>query len=201
MKKRQILWLIVIAGLFLIACNERTQQLVSHKTSAPTAVTSTPKTEANSTTEAESPATDQPTVIPSITEELNPTAFSSEAYQTNTADEKIDVDLTQLSSTMVYAEVYNMMTSPETYIGKIVKMSGTFAYYHDKTTDQYYFACLIQDATACCSQGIEFVLTDDYSFPDDYPEAGKDICVIGIFDTYQEGSYTYCTLRNAKLVG
>ena len=80
-------------------------------------------------------------------------------------------------------------------------MDGTFAYYHDKTTDQYYIACLIQDATACCSQGIEFVLTDDYSYPDDYPEAGNEICVIGIFDTYQEGSNTYCTLRNAEFVG
>lgn len=201
MKKRQILWLIVIAGLLLIACNERTQQLVSHKTSAPTAVTSTPKTEANPSTETDAPATEQPTVIPSMTEEPNPTAFPSESSQANTSDRQIDVDLTQLSSTMVYAEVYNMMTSPETYIGKIVKMDGTFAYYHDKTTDQYYFACLIQDATACCSQGIEFVLTDDYSYPDDYPEAGNEICVIGIFDTYQEGSNTYCTLRNAEFVG
>lgn len=199
MKKRQILWLIVIAGLLLIACNERTQQLVSHKTSAPTAVTSTPK--ANPCTETNAPATAQPTVIPSMTEEPNPSPFPSEASQANTSDVQIDVDLTQLSSTMVYAEVYNMMTSPETYIGKIVKMDGTFAYYHDKTTDQYYFACLIQDATACCSQGIEFVLTDDYSYPDDYPEAGNEICVIGIFDTYQEGSNTYCTLRNAEFVG
>ncbi len=199
MKKRQILWLIVIAGLLLIACNERTQQLVSHKTSAPTAVTSTPK--ANPSTETNAPATAQPTVIPSMTEEPNPSAVPSKASQANTSDGQIDVDLTQLSSTMVYAEVYNMMTSPETYIGKIVKMDGTFAYYHDKTTDQYYFACLIQDATACCSQGIEFVLTDDYSYPDDYPEAGNEICVIGIFDTYHEGSNTYCTLRNAEFVG
>ena len=199
MKKRQILWLIVIAGLLLIACNERTQQLVSHKTSAPTAVTSTPK--ANPSTETNAPATAQPTVIPSMTEEPNPTAFPSESSQANTSDGQIDVDLTQLSSTMVYAEVYNMMTTPEAYIGKTVKMDGTFAYYHDKTTNQYYFACLIQDATACCSQGIEFVLTDDYSYPDDYPEAGNEICVIGIFDTYQEGSNTYCTLRNAEFVG
>ena len=29
--------------------------------------------------------------------------------------EGIDIDLTELSATMVYAEVYNMMTSPESY--------------------------------------------------------------------------------------
>lgn len=112
----------------------------------------------------------------------------------------VDVDLTVLSSTLVYAEVYNMMASPEEYIGKTVKMNGLFAYYHDEATDTYYFACVIQDATACCAQGIEFVLTDDYSYPADYPEVDAEICVIGVFDTYQEGEYTYCTLKNAKLL-
>ena len=37
-------------------------------------------------------------------------------------------------------------------------------------------------------------------YPDDYPNEGGDICVVGVFDTYQEGDYTYCTLRNAKIV-
>ena len=112
----------------------------------------------------------------------------------------IDVDLTVLSSTMVYSEVYNMMVTPEDYIGKTVKMKGQYAVFHDETTGNYYFACIIQDATACCAQGIEFVLTKDYTYPDDYPEADAEICVVGVFDTYQEGEYTYCTLRNASLL-
>lgn len=114
--------------------------------------------------------------------------------------EGVDVDLTTLSSTMVYSEVYNMLVSPENYIGKTVKMDGLFALYHDETTDNYYFACIVADATACCSQGIEFVLKDDYTYPDDYPTEGGEICVIGEFDTYQEAGYTYCTLRDAELV-
>lgn len=112
----------------------------------------------------------------------------------------IDIDLTALSSTMVYSEVYNMMVSPEKYLGKIIKMDGLFDVYHDKAKDKYYFACIIEDATACCSQGVEFVLTDEYSYPDDYPEEGAEICVVGVLDTYQEGDYTYLTLKNAKLV-
>lgn len=120
--------------------------------------------------------------------------------ETNTtSSDSIDVDLTTLSSTMVYAEVYNMMVQPQDYIGKTVKMDGLFSFYHDETTGKDYFACIIQDATACCSQGIEFVLTDDYTYPEDYPEEGGEICVSGVFDTYQEGEYTYCTLRDATL--
>ena len=112
--------------------------------------------------------------------------------------DKPDVDLTALSSTMVYSEVYNMMTSPDAYMGKTVKMEGQLAMYHDDATGKNYFACIISDATACCSQGIEFELTDEYTYPNDYPEVGEEICVTGTFDTYVEGEYQYCTLRNAK---
>ena len=115
------------------------------------------------------------------------------------ADE-IDVDLTVLSATMVYSEVYNMMSDPEKYVGKTVKMNGLFASYHDEAADKYYFACVIQDAMACCAQGIEFVLTDDYAYPDDYPEVNAQICVVGVFDTYEENGATYCTLRQANLL-
>jgi len=111
----------------------------------------------------------------------------------------VDVDLTALSSTMVYSEVYNMMDVPENYIGKSVKMNGSFAMYHDESTDKYYFACIVSDATACCSQGIEFVLSGDCKYPDDYPELGSEITVSGIFGTYSEGEYTYCQLTDAVM--
>ncbi|SFD03772.1 hypothetical protein [Butyrivibrio sp. YAB3001] len=120
----------------------------------------------------------------------------------NTGKDKksdIDVDLTALSSTMVYSEVYSMMINPENYIGKTVKMKGQFVPYLDESTGKYYFACFISDAMACCSQGIEFVLTEDYSYPDDYPSEGDTICVIGTFDTYMEGENMYCTLRGANI--
>ena len=112
----------------------------------------------------------------------------------------IDVDLTNKSANMVYMEVYNMMVKPEDYVGKTIKMKGAFAQYHDEATDKYYFACIIKDAMACCSQGIEFVLNKRYKFPKDYPEKGDKICVVGVFATYKEGKDTYCTLKNARLV-
>ena len=131
----------------------------------------------------------------------NDTASQQEnkANSTSRSAEDIDIDLTSLSSTMVYSEVSNMMYYPDDYIGKIVKMEGLFTSYHDESTGNNYFACIIQDATACCAQGIEFVLTDDYSYPDDYPEEGSTITVVGDFDYYMEGDYLYCTLRNADL--
>jgi len=111
----------------------------------------------------------------------------------------IDVDLTKLSSTMVYSEVYNMMYNAPDYVGKVVKMRGLYSLYYDEGTGKYYHACIIQDATACCAQGIEFELTEDYRFPEDYPEVNDEVCVTGTFDIYYEGQYQYVTLRGATL--
>ena len=129
---------------------------------------------------------------------LSASAGASKKLEKAEKEEKIDVDLTKMSATMVYSEVYNMMTKPSDYIGKTVKMAGPLASYHDEASGKWYYACIIQDATACCSQGIEFELAGKKA-PDGYPADGSDICVIGVFDTYKEGENTYCTLRNAEL--
>lgn len=129
-----------------------------------------------------------------------PEPSETKAAKKSKAKGGIDVDLTNKSANMVYAEVYNMMVAPEDYVGKTIKMKGTFAQFHDETTDKYYFACIIKDAMACCSQGIEFVLNKKYKFPKDYPKEGDKICVVGVFETYKEGRETFCTLKNARLV-
>lgn len=118
----------------------------------------------------------------------------------NTDGDNIDVDLTALSSTMVYSEVYNMVYTPEEYIGKTVKMSGMFVAYTNDDETQYYPAVIIADATACCSQGLEFVLEGNPVYPDGYPEAETDITVVGTFETYEEEGNTYCRLQNAKIL-
>lgn len=113
--------------------------------------------------------------------------------------EGIDVDLTILSPTLIYSEVYNMMYSPSEYLGKTIRIEGQYNQYQDPVTEQDYFACVIADATACCAQGMEFVLTDAYRYPEDYPQTGSTIIVTGVFDTYLEDGHEYCTLRNATL--
>lgn len=128
--------------------------------------------------------------------EPNPLALDESVLQT----EGVDIDLTVLSSVMVYSQVYNLLVDPYSYIGKTIKMTGMYACTDMTQSTEFYCACIIQDATQCCSQGIEFELDDTYSFPDDYPEYGDDITVIGEFDTYEDGGYTYCTLRNARLI-
>lgn len=114
--------------------------------------------------------------------------------------DNVDVDLTTLSSTMILSEVSNIMSNPDEYTGKTIKMTGNFAVNEGTGDDDFYTAVLIQDATQCCKQGIEFKLSGNAKYPDDYPEVDSEITVVGTFETYKEGDYTYARLKDAKLV-
>ena len=114
-------------------------------------------------------------------------------------EDGIDLDLTRLSSTMVYAEVFNMRYEPDGYYGKVVRMEGYFSAYQNPYTGEYYYNCVVPDATACCSQGLEFVRKGDHSYPGDYPKVGEPITVGGVFGTYDDNGQTYCRLSDAEL--
>lgn len=114
--------------------------------------------------------------------------------------DEVDIDMTEMGSDMIYATVYQLMTDPDTYIGKTIRIKGICAPSWYEDTKKYYHYAIIQDATACCSQGLEFVLRDDsLVYPEDYPKDGEEIIVVGTFETYtEEGDESlYCRLRNA----
>lgn len=136
-------------------------------------------------------------------EPAGPVSGPAEAAPAESRDPgAVDVDLTKLSSTMVYSEVYAMMYEPEQYVGKTVKMRGLFA--TQEYNGERLYACIVQDATACCAQGLEFETAEKLAYPDDYPKPGSEITVIGTFDSYKEevdgNYYIYLLLRNARFV-
>ena len=169
--------------------------------------------DSENSTEADTPSSDEEISTPA---EIIPTPDEQETQdeqqapegseQTQTSADGVDVDLTVLSSTMVYSEVYNMLYyDQESYYGKTVKADGIFAIYQmvvDGVTqpDPVAYACIIADATACCAQGMEFVLEGDFTYPDDYPELGAEITVIGEFQPYEENGMTWYHLINARMV-
>lgn len=114
----------------------------------------------------------------------------------------VDVDLTQMGSDMVYATVYQMMIDPESYVGKTVRMRGSYYATWYEQTMKYYHYVIISDATACCSQGMEFVWDDgNHKYPEEYPAAETEVEVTGVFEMYREEGDTnlYCRLKDAVL--
>ena len=112
----------------------------------------------------------------------------------------VDLDLSKLSGTVVYSQVYNMMYEPEAYIGKVIRMSGYYSAFEDTERGVVYHACVIPDATACCAQGIEFIWGGEHQWPDDYPEEGTDMIVTGRLETYDEDGYQYLHLVDSEVL-
>ncbi len=139
---------------------------------------------------------------PSAAKPISPSRGSSGAKPNEEAQApagRVDVDLTVLSKTVLFAKVREMIDMPQNYIGKTVKMTGEFIFFEDSGEGKRYFACIVWDKAGCCTEGIEFERRGDFVFPDDYPEMGSQITVTGVFDRYYEKYTPYFILRNAEL--
>lgn len=121
----------------------------------------------------------------------------SSKSKSKTKGNKIDVDLNNLNANVVYAQVFQMMTEPDKFIGKRIRMSGQFNVYAAQEGNPSgvteYYAIIIADAQACCQQGIEFVWPG-HTYPDGFPEVKSNASVTGIFEVYEENGKKYCRL-------
>ena len=140
----------------------------------------------------------------SETRESNATGSSNKGNETTdkAKDTSVDYDLTTMNSDMVYASVYQLMVDPETYVGKTFKMQGTYYSTFYEPTNKYYHYVIIEDAAACCAQGLEFVWGDgSHVYPDEYPANESRVEVSGTFETYKEGEdeRLYCRIVNATM--
>lgn len=150
-------------------------------------------------------ATQAPQTIPDISaeqqllENYTVESFGPQEIATPMAIEGDSVDLTKMSSTVCYAQVLDILSYPDNYLGKKITMSGWFGVYESPETGMIYFSCIIPDATQCCANGIEFLCKDERKYPDDYPELGEDIRVVGTFETYEEDGLLYCRLKDAAM--
>jgi len=121
----------------------------------------------------------------------------SSKTKSKTNSNKIDVDLNNLNANVVYSQVFLMMTEPDKFIGKRIRMSGQFNVYAAEEGNPSgvteYYAIIIADAQACCQQGIEFVWPG-HTYPDGFPEVKSNASVTGIFEVYEENGKKYCRL-------
>ena len=168
MMKKAFFIMLCAAALALTGCGQETPD-----TTANTLTTVAP------TQTVQAIQTESPTAAPVFSEETEaPSAESSAA----------EIDLTSMSSTMVYSYVFNMVTAPGDFIGQRFKIRGTYdEQYWDQTNLTYHYI-VIADATACCAQGLEFVLTDGSAA---YPQMGEEFEISGTFGTYLENGNLY----------
>lgn len=195
MKRQMVLFLAVGLLLACSACgkNEETVQTETPPSSVSQQVEPAPESEPAAGSEAPAPeplpAEDEKTqedspeipaagTVPEEQEKENP-ADDPQPDSPRESAVSVDVDLTTLSSTMVYAEVFNMMMSPDDYIGKIIRMTGTFTARQDPQTALVSCGVIVQDATACCAQGFDIIMPENAVYPQDYPPSESEVTVVG----------------------
>lgn len=108
---------------------------------------------------------------------------------------KVDLDLSQLNSTICDAYLRELQGNKEQYRGIVVKATGEYNYYKNETTNKEYYNCVF--ASTCCPNGLEFILADPTKYP---KQNGENITVIGQFDYYDENGTIYYNLVNATIV-
>lgn len=167
--KKALFIMLCVAALALTGC-ERNETL---DTTANTLATAAP------TQTVQAVQTESPTTAPVFSEATEvPAAESSVA----------EIDLTNMSATMVYSYVFNMFSAPDTFIGQRFKIQGIYDEWLWEEANQTYHYVIIADATACCAQGLEFILTDESAT---YPQPGDEIEISGVFSTYEEEGNLY----------
>ncbi len=202
----------IIMTAFLTGCGDKKAESTENEATSTTEASAITETDTESTTEiivgdgsiietdgSSATMTDSPANASQGVQEALLTTEDVESVDVSNGI--YDVDLTKLSSTMVYSEVYNMMVRPDDYTGKYINMAGKFDVYEDSESGQRYYACIIKDALGCCAQGMEFLPSDEESlvYPDNYPEVGSEIAVEGTFEVYEENGFMYCRLKDAKM--
>ena len=167
--KKELFIMLCVAALALTGCGQKETSDTTANT-----LTTAPPTQVVQIVQTESP-----TAAPVFSEATDaPVAESSAA----------EIDLTSMSSTMVYSYVFNMVNAPDDFIGQRFKIRGTYdEQFWDQTNLTYHYI-VIADATACCAQGLEFVLTDPNAA---YPQLGEEFEISGIFGTYEEEGNLY----------
>ena len=166
--KKALFITLCAAALALTGCGQETPDTTVNAvaTAAPTQTVQAVQTESPTAAPVLSEATDAPVSDSSATE----------------------IDLTSMSSTMVYSYIYNMIVTPDDFIGQRFKIRGTYdEQFWDQTNLTYHYI-VIADATACCAQGLEFVLTDPNAA---YPQVGEEFEISGVFGTYVENGTLY----------
>ena len=122
-----------------------------------------------------------------------------DVYDLHPSYAKADYDFSRMDKTMMYTQIYNMLKTPDKYKGKVVRMQGKFGQYYDEITGKHYFGCVVMDATACCSTGMEFSRKGRHSYPENYPKIDEPIIVTGRFSSYKEGKELFCELADAEI--
>lgn len=145
--------------------------------------TAAPETE--SVSAQPDPPSEIPTLIAPVEETVDPTADF--------------IDLSVVSRNTAYAELSFLAYDPSLYVGKTIRMTGSFTSAYDDETGETFYGCEITDVTACCRQGLDFAAAPAYEALLAELSQGEKITVQGVFERYELQGLTLYRLSGALI--
>jgi len=113
---------------------------------------------------------------------------------------EVDVDLTSMSQVLIEAQFENIISNSEDFIGKTIRVIGTYFPLYMAEYDTTYHYVIIVYGDDCCQLGFEFRLDGDHVGPDDYPDLNEMIEVTGVLGRYEEYGTSYLYLAVKELI-
>ena len=104
---------------------------------------------------------------------------------------EVDIDLTELSMTMIEAEYQRIITNAEDNIGKTIRTYGSYRTLIIDNAGNYLHFIVVVPGDECCWLGFEFIRDGDYNFPDDYPAQNSAILITGTLDKYTDSGSSF----------
>jgi len=118
------------------------------------------------------------------------------------SESDVDIDLSELSMTMIQAEYSRIISNADEYSGKSIKIYGSYytLLYNDPGKRFHYIVIIPGDE--CCQTGMEFRRDGDHVFPDDYPSQNAMIQITGTLQKDLEiGSlYLYIAVDDFEII-
>ena len=103
-----------------------------------------------------------------------------------------DIDFSVMDDEEMEKQYSSIVTFPESYIGKTMKMTGFLRYAYDNDENVYPTCVVVLEDG--CELSLEFVL-----FGEDYPNEYDYFTVAGTFEKYEQNGNAYFHLENARL--
>ena len=125
--------------------------------------------------------------------DATPATTTPTASVTPPSATKVDYDLSNMNFTMISSFFFQMLLEPETYENKTFKIKGKFQTFDNEEDPAAlpYFSVIMNDATMCCQEGIDFVWEGNHNWPADYPELDQEITIIGKYIVTETDGFSY----------
>ncbi len=121
---------------------------------------------------------------------------SEKTKRHNESLDDIDYNLTEMSATIVYSQIFDLVSNPSEYTDARFIIKGEMVESEDAETGEKFYAIIIADATACCAQGLEVFFPEEIPVPEELPAT---VTIQGTIGTQTVGDIEFAHVNIEEL--